>query len=198
MTVFDLLFILLVLLAVGTFFAGAVALARGRTAAAIRRLRALIVGTAAYMATVCAVALITPQRYVALGQDQCADDWCIAVTSARIDLSTRLATTVIGFRVSSRALRVDQRERGVVVTVVGASGARYAPVSAAGAPFDTLLHPGDRVVAERRFELPPNDYAIGVIVGRSGVFPGCCIIGDAGSLLHKRPIVRVPGREAVR
>jgi len=73
-------------------------------------------------------------------------------------------------------------------------GGRYAPVTEVGAvPFDTLLQPGETVAATRRFLVPAEARVAGLVVARGGGgwFPGCCIIGEQGSLLHRRTIVKL-------
>jgi hypothetical protein len=90
--------------------------------------------------------------------------------------------------------RVAQREHFVVVCLRDSHGARYNPaVDAGSVPFDTLLEPMQTITATRRFLVPQRAAIAGVVVAREGGgrFPGCCIIGDEGSLFHKRTIVRV-------
>ena len=190
MTLFDLLFIVLFLLGVGVLVSALVTALRGHAAAALRRLRTLALATLAYMAIVAAVSLLTPRAEVAVGEDQCSDDWCVAVHDAS---QLTDSSAVITFRVSSRARRVTQRERFVVVYVRDAAGRRTDPdPSPDQPPFDVALAPGASVFTRRMFRVPRNTRGLGVIVTREGdvPFPRCCIIGTG--IFHKDAIVPLP------
>ena len=61
-------------------------------------------------------------------------------------------------------------------------------------PFDTLLAPGQHVQAQRVFVVPIGAVILGLVFTHEGTgawFPACCIIGAAGSLLHKRTFQRL-------
>jgi len=154
------------------------------------------VGAAAvYLVIVAAVGIGTPQRYAARGEPQCSDDWCITVVDVerqRRDASVRY---IVSFELSSRARGVPQRERMVVAYLRDAAGGRYdAEPDAAAVPFDTLLAPGQHVPAQRVFVVPIGAVILGLVFTHEGTgawFPACCIIGDDGSLLHKRTLVRL-------
>lgn len=194
MTIFDLLFAVLFLSGAGVLVAAAVAALRGRRAHALVLTGRVGIVAALYIGALLVVSAATPQHYLRVGDDQCSDDWCIAVQAVHretIGSDTRFDVTL---RLSSRARRVSQREQGVSVYLRGADGRRYAPVAdAAAVPFDTLLAPGDAVPAERRFVVPRRSSIVGLVVARDGWarIPGCCIIGDEGSLFHRRTIVRL-------
>jgi hypothetical protein len=189
-TLFDLLFIVLFLMGVVVLVSALITALRGNTTAALRRLRTLALVTLAYMAIVAAVSLVMPRREVAVGGNQCSDDWCIAVDEAR---QLTDSSTVVTFRVSSRARRVTQRERFVVVYLRDSGGRRYDPDPAPDQPpFDVALAPGASVSTKRVFRVPRNTRGLGVIVTRAGdvPFPRCCIIGTG--IFHKEPIVAQP------
>jgi hypothetical protein len=157
-------------------------------------LRALGMLLAGYAVIVISTSLVSPQRVVAIGSDQCSDDWCIAVTGvARADAG-REATLTVTFRLSTRARRISQRERNVVAYLQRVDGQRIdALADPQAVPFDTLLAPGQTIVATRRFTVPAGIGIAGVAIVRegAGVFPACCIIGDDNSLLHRRLLVRI-------
>lgn len=140
------------------------------------------------------VSLLSPRRFVDVGDDQCSDDWCIAVTSAGRSPGDTGGAYDVTFRLSSRARRVAQRERFVVAYLRDARGRRYDPDSrAADVPFDVRLEPQQAVTATRRFRVPADAHDLGVIIAREGdiPLPRCCIIGDEGSLFHKKTVVRL-------
>ena len=194
MTVFALLFLALFLAAVVTLIVAGVLALRGFRAGALARLRLVGMSAAAYMGVVVVVALVTPQRFLAIGDEQCSDDWCIAVRAVRQQPASTSTMYNVTFGLMSRARGVAQRERSVGVYLRDARGRRYDPAGDAGdIPFDTLLHAQETIEATRRFEVPAGADIVGLVVTREGGIPGpgCCIIGDEGSLLHKKTIVRL-------
>ncbi len=186
MTLFDLLFLGLAGAAVASLLGAAGAALAGHRATAGRILRRLGIAAGAYLAVVYAVAVASPGRVLALGADACADDWCLAVTDARPVPEGAGTAWEVTFRVSSRARRVTQRERGTRVWLRDSAGRRYAAEAGAGEPpFDVELGPGDAVLTRRRFALPAGARPSGIVLGRSGFpFPGCLIIGEATEVLH--------------
>lgn len=189
MTLFDLLFIVLFLAAVTVLISCLVSALRGQRARAARRLRTLGLAAAVYMGIVIGVSLFTPRAVLAVGEDQCSDDWCIAVQDASPMGDSAVAVT---FRVASRALRVTQRERFVVAYVQDGAGRRYDADPVLDQPgFDVELGPGAYVNTRRVFRVPRGASGLGVIITREGdvPFPRCCIIG--AGLFHKDPIVPV-------
>jgi hypothetical protein len=193
-TVFDLLFIVLFLGCVGTLIVAAIAALRGRRGRSLVILRRLGIGVALYFCAVVLASALSPQRFSVVGADQCSDDWCIAVQAVRRDTTSGGISYEVALRLASKARRVAQRERFVVVYLRDERGRRYAPVTEAGAvPFDTLLQPGETAAAIRRFLVPADARVAGLVVARAGGgwFPGCCIIGDQGSLFHRRTIVKL-------
>jgi hypothetical protein len=192
-TLFDLLFLLLFLIGAVTLGVAGIAAVRGKRVAALAMLRRLGVFTVAYLAVVAIVSLATPRRFIALGDDQCSDDWCIAATGVRRSPGPGGVSYEVTFRVSSRARRVAQRERGVTVYLRDGRGHRYDPDPGADVPFDVMLEPGQAVTTTRAFTVPFGVPIVGLVIAKGGAFPfpGCCIIGDEGSLLHRRTVVRL-------
>jgi hypothetical protein len=194
MTLFDLLFALLFLTGLASLVVASVAALRGRRARALAILRRTGLVAALYFAVLILVSALSPQRFVGVGDDQCSDDWCIAVQSVRRDTIPAGERYDVTFRLSSRARRVAQRERFVSVYLRDESGRRDLPVSdASDIPFDTLLGPGQTATVTRRFVVPAQTPIVGLVVAREGGgrFPGCCIVGDEGSLFHRRTIVKL-------
>lgn len=88
MTIFDLLFLVLFLASVGTLIVASVVALRGRRARALVLLKRLGIVAALYLFVVIVVAALTPQRFLHVGDDQCSDDWCIAVRGVRRDTTS--------------------------------------------------------------------------------------------------------------
>jgi hypothetical protein len=195
MSTFDLLFILLFLTSLVTLAIAAVAAVRGRRPQAIRILRIYGICFAVYMSIVIVVALVTPRRVVHLGEDRCFDDWCVTVENAEHRPSPEGVAYTVTFQLSSRARRVNQRANGAYVYLTDSQGREFDPAPEPGAiPMDVMLHPGEAVQTRRTFTVPNDARDVGFVVVHEGAFcfPGCFIIGDGGSLLHKRTVVPLP------
>jgi hypothetical protein len=195
MTLLDLLFIAVVFTSVGALAAVSVSALLGRARLALKLLAVYGICLALYLGVEVAVSLASPQRVLALGEDRCFDDWCIAVDDVtRNDLPARTEYTVT-LRLSSRARRVPQRENGIVVYIADESGGRFDAVADPSAtPFNVLLQPGEAVTTTRTFDVAGAAGQPVLVMGHAGSrrFPGLFIIGDDSSLLHKRMIVRLP------
>jgi hypothetical protein len=190
MTWFDLLFIALFLGTVATLIVAAVLALRKQGLRALRVVRRLAIGIAAYLAIVAIVSLVSPRHVLAIGENLCSDDWCIAVTDIRSTPSAATSRYDVGFRISSRALRVDQREHDVVTYLLDDRGNRYDPqADPAAVPFDVRVRAQETINTLRTFTVPTAATGIGVVIAREGgmVFPRCCIIGDG--FFRKPPMV---------
>lgn len=197
MTLFDLLFVVLFLAGAGILIVALVGALRGRRARALVLLRRLGIVAALYFCALLLISALTPQRYLAIGDDQCSDDWCIAVQAVHRESTSLGLQYDVTFRLSSRARRVAQRERFVAVYLRAERGREYPPLADANAvPFDTLLQAGETVSATRRFLVPSDANIVGLVITRAGGgrFPGCCIIADEASLLHRRTLVTLNHR----
>jgi hypothetical protein len=181
MGIFDLVLIASVLLSLAMLlWAAGLAITR-RFRSAARVLAGWLGYVAIYLAVVIVSSLLAPPRQIAMAQNVCFDDWCIAVN--RIE---RGATVPVGsryrvaFRVASRAKRRPQRERGVTVYLVDSSGQRYSSSTPDGEPpFDIMLSPGEAVDTSREFDVPPEATAAHLVITHEGGFPiGWFIIGQ--------------------
>ena len=194
MTIFDLLFLAAVLTGIGTLVLGLVATLRGRRARAAVLVRRVGIGAVIYFGTLLSASAFTPQRYLRRGDLECSDDWCIGVRSLRRETSGAVVRYDVTFQLASRARRVAQRERFVVAYLLDDRRRRYFPLAhPTSVPFDTLLQAGETIQATRRFRVPSDTRVVGVVVSRAGRgrFPGCCIIGDEGSLFHRSTIIKL-------
>src|SRR5690349_12533105 len=82
MNLFEPLFLFLALAAVVTLAVAVVAALTGRTRRAVRLLAGLAACAGVYFAVAIAVSVLQPRRVYRVGDTQCFDDWCIALTSA--------------------------------------------------------------------------------------------------------------------
>jgi hypothetical protein len=193
MSLFDLLFLALVFTSAVVWAAAGVAAIRGRGSGALRILRMYGICFAGYMSLVAVSSLFWPRRVVNVGEPVCSDDWCIGVESVSRTPASGRVTFRVMLRLSSRALRVSQRERNAVVYLTDGQGRRYdARPDPSGVPFDTLLGPGESVAATRVFEAPASARDVNLVVTREGGFPiGWFIIGYE-TWFRKPTMVRLP------
>jgi hypothetical protein len=193
-SLFDLLFILLLLTTFVTLLTAAGLAIRGRRAHAGGILRVWAICFAVYMAIVFVVALATPQRIVRLGEVRCFDDWCVAIQHADHAATPEGVAYSVTLQLSSRARGVTQRANGAYIYLTDAQGRQFDPAPDPSViPMDVLLKPADAVEIRRSFTLPNDARDVGAVVVHEGsyCFPGCFIIGD-GSILRKRAIVPLP------
>jgi hypothetical protein len=192
MTICDLPFIAVFFAVVIMLVLAGVAALRGRRARAIALLRRLGLVAGVYLGIVILVSLVSPRRVLSIGDDQCSDDWYLAVINVRHQPAEDAQSYEVTLRVSSRARRRAQRERGVQVYLMDNCGRCYDPVSdPAAVPFDILLQPQETVSLTRVFRLPVDAHDSVLVVSHESWFPGLFIIGDSGSLFHKRTVVRL-------
>jgi hypothetical protein len=211
MTLFDLIFILVVL---GTAMALVHALyltVRGRRAAALQALKRLGLALGTYLGVVVLVSLLSPGRVLALNEDQCSDDWCLAVEDVSLAKTLGSASSparangtfyVVRLRVSSRARRVTQRENGVSAYLIDDRATPYPPSASGQQAYESAngvtrslsdpIGPGASFRTTRVFDIPDRAHGLGLVLKHAG--PGPLIIGDSQSLFHKPTVVRL-GRD---
>lgn len=192
MTIFEPLFILLFLAAVATLVTAAAAAIRGQLPRAGNILRRLAIAAAAYFFVVLVVALAAVPPMHHTGEPQCFDDWCITVTNAKRTDSASGQSWRVTLRVSSRAMRVDQRENGAAVHLVDSKGRTYRPdPSETAVPLDGKVGPGESFEATRRFTLPIDATDVRLVYNHEGGFPiGALIIGE-NQLFHDATVIKL-------
>jgi hypothetical protein len=194
MTIFEPLFILLFLATVATLATATVAALRGRLPHALQILRRLAVCAAFYFAVVLIVAFAAVPPVHRVGEPQCFDDWCITVTNAKRTGAASAQSWRVALRISSRALRVVQRENGAAVHLVDSNGRTYRPdPTEMTVPLDGPVGPGESFDAERRFELPADATDVRLVYNHEGGFPiGALIIGE-NQLFHDTTVIALDG-----
>ncbi len=209
MSIFDLVFIAALLIVLASVVLVIRALVLRRYGAARRIAVKLGILVAAYMGTLVAVSLSTPQRVLGMREDLCADDWCLAADSCALSRTVGTGGTsstargiyyVVTLRVSSRAGRVAQRAPGTWVYLCDSRGRKYLPSREGQRAFDAangesrqigdLLEPLASFCTVRVFDLPSDAQDVGLVLVH-GEGPGRFIIGDSGSFLHKRTVIRL-------
>ena len=182
MNVFEPLFLLLVLVTIVTLLTAAVLAMAGRGARALRLLRRLGLGVIVYMAVVIAASAVIPRREYRRGENQCFDDWCIAVVGAQRVPASSGSALAVSLRLSNRGKRRPMGERGTVAYLVDAQGRRYDPVADGDTvPFDTILQPGTSAMSTLRFDVPSTVDQRGLVYTHAHGFPiGWFIISEGG------------------
>jgi hypothetical protein len=200
MTIFDLVFI-------ASFFTSIVLLIRifwklfrRNLQEARRAVIKLVIFWVLYTGALIAVSLSTPQRVLAMREDLCFDDWCLAVDDCSSAHNSSLDRYVVGLRVSSRAGRVSQRAPDASVYLTDERGTKFYPSPDGQRAYEALhgeskalsdlLKPYESFSTVRVFDLPPESKDVGLVVVH-GQGPGWFIIGDSQSLFHKRTITRL-------
>ena len=193
-TIFDLIFLLAGLVTAVTLFRATIMAIRGRRAEVLRILRTWGIGAFAYAACGLAVALLAPQRVMAIGDPWCFDDWCLKVEGVKSATSAGLVAYQADLRLSSVARRVSQRALGAWIYLIDDTGHRYAPDSdAAAIPLDVRLGPGESVTTSRTFRVPASVSHLGLITGHGGPYcgVGVLIIGGGGCLFDRPAMIRI-------
>jgi hypothetical protein len=193
MTIFDLLFLALVLATLITLLTSLVTALRGRGARALRILRNLGIAAAIYLVIVAAVGLFSTERVLRVGDPWCFDDWCLSVENVSHAPAPPFVAYTVSLRLFSQAKGISQRAKNAWIYIIDEHGNRYAPdPDPTATPLDVLLGPGQSVTTTRIFRLPAGSGGLGLITGHGGpVNPGKLVIGDESSLLHKPTYVRL-------
>jgi hypothetical protein len=194
MTLFDLLLILLLLATVAGVVTAFAALFFRRRALATRSLVAVVSAWAVYLGIGTAVALMTPQHIVSLGEDRCFDEMCFAVMGYHRTPSTNV-------RISNHSRGRAQREIGRKGVLIDRAGRVYevstqgmqALSPANGAPLpglDAEVAPGQSLQTKLVFELPEEVHYPGFALGSDLTFnPARIVIGDEDHYLHWPTVV---------
>jgi hypothetical protein len=192
MNVFEPLFLLLVLATVFALITAASWAIRGQLARAGRILQRLGIGAALYFAVVIAVSIVSPRRVYHVGDNQCFDDWCIAVVDAQRAETLQATRYEVRLRLSNRARRAPMGEKGTVVYLRDRQGRRYDPLpDPAAIALATVLQPGESIEATRRFDVARDAQDLALIYTHEGGFPiGWLVIGEGG-WFQQPPIVRL-------
>jgi hypothetical protein len=195
MSVFDLVFLLAMLVTAMTLILLAAFLLTGRFRLALRTISIYAICAMLYLGTGIAVSYFRPNPPHSASDPWCFDDWCLALdkvsrTAAAPDIAYRL-----DLRVFSRARRVAQRAKGAWIYLIDDKGRLYPPEpNASDVPLDVLLQPEESVTTSRVFRVPADVQHLGLITGHGGAYCGptsFLIIGDTGCLFNKPEMIRI-------
>ncbi len=146
-----------------------------------------------YLCAVIGVSLGQGQRVVAMGEPQCFDEMCFAVT--RVE-------EVPGFliRDGRRLLRVSvqvtnkgrkaQSEGLIRAYLVDGQGRRWEMSPGVnGVELTARVAGGGSVVSEPIFKVAADASGLGLVLTHGRWQPGVVVIGDSDSLLHRETVV---------
>ena len=178
LNLFELLFLVCVLATVATLATAMISALTGKWRRAFGILRLWAIAAVIYLAAAAASHLWMPLRVVYPHDPQCSDDWCVVVDGAGRE-APGSETYRVNLRIYSRALRVEQRERGLTAYLTDGAGRRYdAEPSVSDVPFDTLLGPGESAAVVRRFRVPAAARRLDLSMVQNNGFPiGSLVIG---------------------
>jgi hypothetical protein len=189
---------LLLLALVGWTAVGAVSvtvsLVRGERAKGLRHLGWIVGVWVVYLAALVGASLMQPQKVVAMGQEQCFDDMCFALTGVEevpgflIRDGSRLVRVRV--RVSNRGRGKTQSEGLLRAYLVDAQGRRWEEsTGVSGVRLRAKVAAGSSVVSEPVFKVARDSSGLGLVLTHGRRQPGVLVIGDSDSLWHKRTVV---------
>lgn len=189
-TIFDLLFLVLVFATVVSLVTAASLAARRQFGYSRRVLGGLFIGTVVYFATIVLVSLCLPRQIGSLGENQCFDDICIAIDGFSRRTEGAASVYEVSARISNRARGAAERERNLVMYLTDDKHRRFdAILNAADVPFNVLLNPGDSVIVKRTFRLPGDSTNTFASITHEGGFPIRWLIIGETAWFHQPPLV---------
>jgi len=205
---FDLLFLLSVLVTLIVILVSVVNLLRRRFAQTGKLLLRYGLGVALYFLILITVSLTSPQRVVAMKVDRCFDDWCVGVEDVTMkselgDVKPEGVFYVVTLQLSNQGRGRPQRVSSAAIHLLDGQGNSYAISSPGMAAFEaqqgtippltSVIEVGQPIITYQVFDVPQDAADIGLTIRHPvGPAPGLFIIGDEASLFHKPTIVRLP------
>jgi hypothetical protein len=207
-TIFDLLLILLVLSTAACVLVVAGTLIFRRWRLAGRLAIAILAVWAVYLGAGAAVAVLTPQHIMHVGEDRCFDEMCFAVNgfhrAATIEHAGMVTKPlgvfmIVDVRISNRGGHA-QKENGRSAVIVDQSGQVYresqaglqalSQVNVPLSGLDAEVAPGQSLDTKLVFDLPASAVHPAFALGSSLAFnPASIVIADEAHFLHKPTIV---------
>jgi hypothetical protein len=189
---------LLLLALVGWTAIGAVgatiSLVRGERAKGLRHLGWIAGVWAIYLAVLIAASMLQPQKIVGMGQDQCYDEMCFAVTSVEevpgflTHDGSRLVR--VSVRITNHARGRTESEKLIRAYLVDAQGRRWDESRGIfGVPLTAKVAAGDSVVSEPVFKVARDATGLRLVFTHGWRQPGVLVIGASDSLLHRKTVV---------
>ena len=201
MTLYELLFILLFLVSVGSLLLSALLWRSGK---AKKLLAGLVCVWVVYLAVLAVADVLQAPKVFKVGEEECFDEMCFAVVDAPHGEQTGAAgggktLKVVTIRATSRSLGRPQAEGGLRARLYG--DGRYIDASATGqasyeaqhgaaARLTDRLAPGESKLAVVVFEVPQGMGTPGLVLDH-GFTPGYFVIGES-PFLHQPDVHYLP------
>ncbi len=168
-----------------------VMLAQGERGKAARGVAWILGVWMIYLAVLLGVSVKQKQRVVEIGQQQCYDEMCFAVTGL---------DQMPGFQDEKRLVRVSVRitnkghkpesEGLIQAYLIDAQGRMWGELPGlSGVRLTTTVPGGSSVVSEPVFAVAVDATGLKLIFTHGHWQPGVLVIGDSDSLLHRRTVV---------
>jgi hypothetical protein len=162
----------------------------------VRRGVAWLVGVwVVYLCVLVGVSLGRRQKVVAMGEPQCFDEMCFAVTGVEevpgflIRDGRRLVR--VSVRLTNQG-RKTQSEGLIWAYLVDAQGRRWEESPGVnGVGLTTKVVGGESVVSEPVFKVAADATGLGLVLTHGRWQPGVLVIGDSDSWLHRRTVVNL-------
>lgn len=171
-----------------------ISLVKRERSKALRNFMWIVAVWAIYMAVLIGSSWTQPQKIVALGEDQCFDDMCFAVTEAQdmpgfsVQDGSRLVRVTV--RISNHAGEKTQQDKHVRAYLVDSKGRQWVESSAvSGVRLTAKLTAGGSATSQPVFKVPHDATGLGLVFTQGRGWPGALVIGDSDSLRHRRTIV---------
>lgn len=208
MTIGDLLFLLTVLIFLGTILFVPYALLRHQ----IRRTRNVslvaLLWMAGYLIALLGVSLLTPQAVLRPHQEHCFDDMCFSVVSAAtsktlgsppVQYTAQGSYYLVMVQLRNAGRGRAQKPSSPSFVLVDQQGNSYEVVSQAEGSigqnpvWDRQLPAGTTASKVYVFDVPQTASVRGLIISEGGSgFPLMLILGDENSLFHQKTLMQLP------
>jgi hypothetical protein len=188
MTVYDVAAIVIMLGTIGVLFVTGILALSGRKRAARVVLGGLGGCLVAYTGTWVALAVVSKQPPLGVGDPQCVDNWCMAVEDVKSTPTERTIVYDVTLCIFSRANRTptsfgahSAADRTTDVYLVDDHGRRYHPLPhSSEIPLNVTLEAGQSVRTRRIFELPSDARNVGLLPD-GGSFGACPMIAECST-----------------
>ncbi|MEO6912174.1 MAG: hypothetical protein ABI158_14760, partial [Edaphobacter sp.] len=161
-----------------------ISLVKRERAKALRNSVWVVVVWAVYMAVVVGASRTQPQKIVALGQDQCFDKMCFAVTEVQelpefqIQDGSRLIR--VSVRISNRDNDKKQNHARLRAYLVDKQGRQWTESAAvSGVSLTAGVAAGASVVSQPVFRVPQDATGLGLVLTQGRGWPWALVIGNS-------------------
>jgi hypothetical protein len=148
-----------------------------------------------YLCVVLGVSLGQRQRVVAMGEPQCFDEMCFAVT--RVEevpgflIRDRRRLLRVSVEVTNKG-RKAQSEGLIRAYLLDAQGRQWEMSPGVnGVELTARVAGGNSVVSEPVFKVAADASGLGLVLTHGRWQPGVVVIGDSDSLLHRKTVVEL-------